>query len=116
MERVSELLHSHAAVAELPPTEWLISKFPREYWHVNTAEMFQHCWISRTHAWRSLLAEWDAGELGTAVPRGVDWFPFVGLSSINDWAILRGNERQWELIGCATLVVCTTLRSLIQAR
>eukprot|EP01052_Picozoa_sp_SAG31_P046785 SAG31_NODE_9086_length_1337_cov_1.575121_1_plen_124_part_00 len=101
MRRVSELLHSHAAVVELPPTEWLASKFPQEYWHLNTADVFQHCWVSRAQAWGALLAEWDAGELGTAVPRGADWFPFRGLDAINDWAIMRGSELQRELIGCA---------------
>eukprot|EP01052_Picozoa_sp_SAG31_P014446 SAG31_NODE_897_length_11148_cov_15.102815_14_plen_172_part_00 len=100
MQRVSELLHAHAAVVELPPTTWLVSKFPHEHWHLNTAEVFQHFWVSRNRLWVALLAEWDVGELGRAMPRGADWFPVGGLSAINLWSIARGSERQSELIGC----------------
>ena len=101
MQRVSELLRAHAAVVEVPSTEWLVSKFPEEYWHVNTAEVFQWYWVARSEAWAALLDEWDTGELGSAVPRGSDVFPLMALNAINDWAIVRGSERQRELIGCA---------------
>ena len=106
MQRVSELLRAHAAVVEVPPTEWLVSKFPQEVWQFNTGELFQYIWVAHTEAWAALLEEWDTGELGSAVPRGADWFPLMALYAINDWAIVRGSERQRELIGCACSHMC----------
>eukprot|EP01052_Picozoa_sp_SAG31_P031319 SAG31_NODE_3306_length_4437_cov_46.404564_7_plen_171_part_00 len=104
MQRVCELLHAHAAVVELPPTTWLVSKFPHEHWNFNTAQVFQRFWVARNRLWVALLAEWDAGELGVAVPRGVDWLPLSGLDAINEWSIARGSERQSELIGCVACI------------
>ena len=106
MQRVSELLRAHAAVVEVPPTEWLVSKFPQEYWYLNTGEMFQYLWVARTDTWAALLEEWDTGELGSAVPRGADRFPLMALNAINNWAIVRGSGRQRELIGCACSHMC----------
>eukprot|EP01052_Picozoa_sp_SAG31_P045448 SAG31_NODE_8298_length_1478_cov_2.292966_2_plen_336_part_00 len=102
MQRVSELLHAHVAVMELPPTEWLVSKFPQERWSMKTAEIFQFYWVGRTEAWGALVEEWDTGELGHALPRGVDSFPLTGLREIVLWSIARGSERQRALIGCVS--------------
>lgn len=56
-------------------------------------------WISRTRAWKAILAEWEAGEHLNCVPRGDSSIAWAGLESLISWAINRGEARQRELIG-----------------
>ena len=42
----------------------------------------------------AILEEWESGEFATVAPRGDAMFAFGGLRSINDWAIVRGEQRQ----------------------
>lgn len=77
----------------------LNANHPRENWNKQPSILYRYYWFGQTRAWESMLAEWDADELEAVQPRGQNGFPYAGFSSINDWAIKRGEARQRELIG-----------------
>ena len=77
----------------------LQARYPREGWHLNAPSMFQEAWVGYTRSFEEVIAEWDAGELGTVLPRGHSRLPYAGLHALNDWSIKRGEARQRELVG-----------------
>eukprot|EP01052_Picozoa_sp_SAG31_P037248 SAG31_NODE_4781_length_2958_cov_1.822665_4_plen_356_part_00 len=103
MREVARLFRAHAALMELPPTEWLKTKFPTETWGLLPSSLYVFTWQVRTQMWEALLAEWDAGRLDTSMPGKDVGFPLGGLTAINNWALARGEGRQRELIGCDVL-------------
>eukprot|EP01052_Picozoa_sp_SAG31_P009123 SAG31_NODE_474_length_15176_cov_7.362340_1_plen_281_part_10 len=101
LRKITGLLDAHAAVVDLPPTEWMKSKFPEENWVSNTASIYQHFFIAHLHAWEAVLRAWDIGRFD--IPEiGPAHFPFSGLAAINEWSMLRAEARQRELIGVTT--------------
>eukprot|EP01052_Picozoa_sp_SAG31_P005860 SAG31_NODE_264_length_18835_cov_7.543553_11_plen_82_part_00 len=55
--------------------------------------------MAYTRSFEEVIAEWDTGELGTALPRGHSRLPWGGLGALNNWSIKRGETRQRELVG-----------------
>eukprot|EP01052_Picozoa_sp_SAG31_P024105 SAG31_NODE_2027_length_6639_cov_10.777676_8_plen_353_part_00 len=100
MREVARLLRAHSALMELPPTQWLKTKFPAETWGLFPASVYLYEWLFRTQQWEALVSAWDAGHLDTIMPAVGVHFPLGGLTSINNWALARGEGRQRELIGC----------------
>eukprot|EP01052_Picozoa_sp_SAG31_P015247 SAG31_NODE_975_length_10623_cov_7.244964_6_plen_108_part_00 len=80
----------------------LKAEYPEESWQLQEPSLFWNIWIAYTRAWEALLAEWDAGELGTVQPHGRGSWPFAALPSVNRWSIRRGEARQRELVGMTT--------------
>eukprot|EP01052_Picozoa_sp_SAG31_P052420 SAG31_NODE_12933_length_905_cov_2.574442_1_plen_93_part_00 len=66
---------------------------------MNAPSTFQEAWVGYTRSFEEVIAEWDMGELGTALPRGHSRLPWAGLRALNDWSIKRGETRQRELVG-----------------
>eukprot|EP01052_Picozoa_sp_SAG31_P037438 SAG31_NODE_4834_length_2918_cov_1.628946_2_plen_108_part_00 len=83
----------------MPSLLRLKAKYPQESWDVLDASIFWPTWLAYTRSWEAVLAEWDAGELGTLRPCGQTRWPFAGLRRLNDWSITRGEARQRELVG-----------------
>ena len=77
----------------------LKARYPRESWHLLPPSCFQEAWVGYTRSFEEVIAEWDAGELGTVLPRGHSRLPYFGLVALNDWSIKRGEARQRELVG-----------------
>eukprot|EP01052_Picozoa_sp_SAG31_P046738 SAG31_NODE_9058_length_1341_cov_7.323671_1_plen_233_part_10 len=99
--RVTNLLEQHAAVVDLPPLEFLKTKFPQDNWHIQPTNQYQLYWVARTRQWQALLTEWDAGHIEVMYPPNA-LYPHSGLHGTIEWAITSGQERQNLLIGCTT--------------
>eukprot|EP01052_Picozoa_sp_SAG31_P011026 SAG31_NODE_615_length_13521_cov_43.196916_3_plen_91_part_00 len=84
---------------QLPPTDWLYSKYPEMGWDIISPTFFLIVWKIRTQQWEAVVQEWDQGDFGSVLPSKAAYFPLGGLTSINAWAISRGEEQQRVLIG-----------------
>eukprot|EP01052_Picozoa_sp_SAG31_P025734 SAG31_NODE_2276_length_6028_cov_44.362287_2_plen_464_part_00 len=102
MREAARLMRSHAALMELPPTEWLKSRFPAEPWGIAPPSIYLFVWFTRMQMWEALLVEWERGEFGAVLPSEIVSFTLGGLTAINNWAITRGEGHQRELIGCVS--------------
>ena len=65
-------------------------------------------WYGRKCAWEALVAEWEGGDVSVVSPPGA-FLPLAGMKAINEYAIMRGQELQRELIGCAELPTLATM-------
>ena len=81
--------------------------FPEEYWQVNPARFHRDYWCGRKRAWEALVAEWEGGDVSVVSPPGA-FLPLAGMKAINEYAIMRGQELQRDLIGCAELRTLAT--------
>jgi hypothetical protein len=100
MQRVAQILETHAAVMDLPPREWMHQKFPGGgFLSSNHPSHYIYNWVGCTEAWVALLEDWDAGEFGAVHLRSGAHFPFAGVCATNDWSVARGEEWQRELVG-----------------
>ena len=77
----------------------LKTKYPDEAWQFLPPSLYRSGWVAYTWGWEAVLAEWDAGELGTMQPGGCRRWPMAGFRGINRWSTERGEARQRELIG-----------------
>lgn len=76
MRRVAELLFAHAAVVDVPPTEWLRERFPDEPWHSIPPSMYRYIWVGWRRVWEVVVASWREGDLSLVRPRGSSLYPY----------------------------------------
>eukprot|EP01052_Picozoa_sp_SAG31_P025677 SAG31_NODE_2266_length_6056_cov_4.832466_1_plen_540_part_00 len=105
MQKVQELLDMHGAVVDAPPVAWMEEHFSGGNWYTNPTRMYRQQWSARKRAWEALVAEWEGGDLSVVSPPSAI-MPLSGLKAINEYAIMRGEQLQRELIGCKAFLQC----------
>jgi hypothetical protein len=97
VRRVSKLLEDHAAVAAMPPKEWMKKTYPHMPWDVYDGSMFGSNWLSYARQWAAVQQMWAEGDHSTARPYLL--MPFGGLYGTMTWSAAAAQAKQRELIG-----------------
>ena len=96
--RVSRLLEEHAAVATMPPKEWLKKTYPHIPWAAGVdASLFGEGWLSYVHQWPAVQQLWAQGDYSTVRPHAL--MPIGGLVGTMSWSAAAAEAKQRELIG-----------------
>jgi hypothetical protein len=94
--RVSKLLEEHAAVAAMPPKEWVQKAYPHMPLMVE-ASIFGYGWLSYVHQWAAVQQLWVEGDYSTVRPHAL--MPIGGLYGTMAWSAAAAEAKQRELIG-----------------
>ena len=82
--KVGQLIESHAAVAAMPPRDWLENKYPHIDWRVFDGSVYASAWLAYVAQWSGVLALWSAGDFGIIRPYAL--MPYGGLFGTMTWS------------------------------
>eukprot|EP01051_Picozoa_sp_SAG22_P001263 SAG22_NODE_48_length_24654_cov_4.406394_11_plen_102_part_00 len=87
---------------ELPPKDWLATKFPGLPWKSMLNSFFVNQWHTYTMSFERVLSEWSGGNFSSSRSHAPQ--PLAGLMQSLVWSRQRAEAKQAELIGMTSVV------------